>query len=66
MAKVTLHRHEAVPRCGSFDVRFYDGRKSVYFYWEDDPGRRLRPDQVGSAEALEAAIKLARAERDGQ
>ena len=37
---------------------------SKYFYWEDDPGRRLRPDQVTSDVALEQAKAFARAEQD--
>ena len=36
--------HEAVPKCGSYEVRFPDSRPSRYFYWDDIPGRRLRPD----------------------
>ena len=38
--------HEAVPLCGSFEVRFPDGRPSRYFYWDDIAGRRLRPDMA--------------------
>ena len=57
-------KHEAVPKCGSFEVRFSDGRPSKYFYWEDLPGRRLRPDLVASDVALEQAKALPRAERD--
>ena len=64
MAKVTLHKHEVVPKCGSFEVRFYDGRPSVYFYWEDIAGRRLKPGQMDRATALQAAKALAKAERD--
>jgi hypothetical protein len=41
---IRLIKHEAVPKCGSFEVRFTDGRPSRYFYWDDLPGRRLRPD----------------------
>ena len=62
---IRIIRHEAIPECGSFEVRFSDGRESKYFYWEDNPGRRLRADQVGSAEALEQARAFARAKRDG-
>lgn len=61
---IRIIRHESIPECGSFEVRFSDGRESVYFYFEDNEGRRLRSDQVGSAEALEQAKRLARAERD--
>jgi hypothetical protein len=61
---IRILKHEAVPKCGSFEVRFSDGRDSVYFYWEDVPSRRLRPDQLTSEEALEKAKAFARAERD--
>ena len=64
MPKVTLHKREAVPKCGSFEVRFADGRPSKFFYWEDIRGRRLKPGQMDSATALEAAKALAKAERD--
>jgi hypothetical protein len=53
-----------VPKCGSFEVRFSDGRPLRYFYWDDIAGRRLHPDQVDSEKALERATALARAERD--
>jgi len=42
-----------VPQTGSFEVRFSDGRPSVYFYWDDIPRRRLSPDQTDSNRALE-------------
>jgi len=29
--------------CGSFEVWFADGRKSVRFYWENLVSRRLNP-----------------------
>jgi hypothetical protein len=48
MPNVRLIKREAVPNCGSFEVRFPDGRPSKYFYWDDLPSRRLRPDLVGS------------------
>jgi hypothetical protein len=56
--------HEAVSRCGSFEVRFPDGRPSRFFYWDDIAGRRLRPDLVDSAAAKREAQFLARAEQD--
>ena len=56
--------HEAVPKCGSFEVRFPDGRPSQYFYWDDIPGRRLRPDLVDGANAMREAQAMARAEQD--
>ena len=61
---IRIIKHEAVPQTGSFEVRFPDGRPSVYFYFEDNPGRRVRPDQIDSTRALEAAKALARSERD--
>ena len=60
MANVRLIKHEVIPNCGSIEVRFSDGRPSEYFYWEDLPGRRLRPDMVTSEVALEQAKALAR------
>jgi hypothetical protein len=64
MANVRLIRHEAVPKCGSFEVRFPDGRTSKYFYWDDLPSRRLRLDLVEGATALEQAKSFARAQRE--
>jgi hypothetical protein len=32
-ARIRVIKHEAVPQCGSFEVRFADGRDSIYFYW---------------------------------
>ena len=61
---VRLIRHEAVPKCGSFEVRFSDGRPSQHFYFEDNPGRRLRPEQLTGQEALEQAKVFARTARD--
>jgi hypothetical protein len=62
--RIRIIRHEAVPQCGSFEVRFPDGGPSRFFYWDDVPGRRMRPDQVDSEHALEAAKALARGESD--
>jgi hypothetical protein len=61
---IRIIKHEAVPQTGSFEVRFPDGRPSVYFYWDDMPGRRLSSEQMDSNRALEAAKALARSERD--
>jgi hypothetical protein len=62
--RIRLIKHEAVPQCGSFEVRFTDGWKSKYFYWDDLPSRRLREDILTSEQALEQAKALARAERE--
>jgi len=59
---IRIIKHEAVPKCGSYEVRFSDGRPRKYFYWEDIPGRRLRSDH--SSQALKDAKAFARAERD--
>ncbi len=63
MPKIRIICHEAVPNCGSFEVGFDDGRPSRFFYWDDVAGRRLRPEQVDKATALELAKSFARAER---
>jgi hypothetical protein len=61
---ICIIKHEAVPMCGSFEVRFPDDRESRYFYRDDVPSRRLRPDMLTSEQALEQARAFARAERD--
>jgi hypothetical protein len=45
---------------GSFEVRFPD-KPSQYFYWDDIPARRLRPETLDRETALEKARALARA-----
>ena len=62
--RIRIIKHEAVPKCGSYQVQFSDGRPSRYFYWEDSPGRRVRSDQADSKRALEDAKAYARTERD--
>jgi hypothetical protein len=59
MTRVRLIKHEIVAGCGSYEVRV-DGRRSRFFYFEDNPGRRLRPEQMTGEEALELAKALAR------
>jgi hypothetical protein len=45
LSRIRIIKHEAVPDCGSFEVRFAaDGRASKFFYWDDLPSRRLRPE----------------------
>ena len=60
-ARVRIIKHEAVPDCGSFEVRFADGRESIYFYWDDLPGRRLNPETLDRETAMEQAKAAARA-----
>jgi hypothetical protein len=45
-------------------VRFSDGRPSRFFYWDDQPGRRLRTDLLTSEEAEQRAKDVARREQD--
>ena len=59
MSAVRIIKHEAVPGCGSFEVRFPD-RPSTYFYWDDIPARRLRPETLDRETALEQAKAVAR------
>ena len=47
--------------CGSFEVRFADGRESIYFYWDDLPSRRLNPETLDRETAMEQAKAAARA-----
>ena len=54
--KIRLIRHEPIPKTGSYDVRFPDGRPSRYFYWGDIywgdiAGRRRRTNLVDGATA---------------
>jgi len=60
VTNIRIITHEAVPNCGSFEVRFRDGRAPRFFYWDDVPARRLRPEILTRDQALE----FARAERD--
>lgn len=55
---VRIIKHEAVPGCGSFEVRTPEG--STYFYFEDIAGRRLRPEQVDQETAKKQAQDFAR------
>jgi hypothetical protein len=53
--RIRIIKHEAVPECGSFQVQFPDGRHSQYFYWDDIPARRMRPETLDREAALENA-----------
>lgn len=58
--RIIPHTIPEIPDCGSFEVRFADGRESKYFYWDDNAGRRavtLKPTQ---AQALQDAKTFAR------
>jgi hypothetical protein len=51
------------------EVRFADGRPSQYFYWDDIPARRMRPETLDRetglerAKALQAPLKVAETRR---
>jgi hypothetical protein len=62
--RTRIIKREAVPKCGSFEVRFPDGMESRFFYWDDIPSRRVRSDIFTREQALELAKAFARAERD--
>ena len=62
--RIRIIPHEAVPKCGSYEVRFPDGRPSRFYYWDDIAGRRLRPDLFDGATAKREAQRLAQAEQD--
>jgi hypothetical protein len=63
MPSIRLIKHEAIPKCGSFEIRFPYGRPSRFVYWDDMPSRRLRPDMVDRAVAERVAKIFARAEQ---
>ena len=62
--KIRVIKHEVVPGCGSYEVRFPDRRPSKYFYFENLAGRRLRPDRVEQTVAEQNAKRFAREEQD--
>jgi len=60
--RVIPHYPKGIPDCGSFEVRFGDGRESQWFYWDDNRGRASITRKMDREEAREAARALARAE----
>ena len=50
--------------CGSVEVWFVDGRKSVMFYWDNLVSRRMRSTTLTRQDAIEKATALARAEME--
>lgn len=60
MVKIKKHTPKGIPDSGSYGVHFADGRKPVYFYFDDNASRRLRPEQMTSKQALEKARAFAR------
>ena len=57
---IRIVKHEIIPQCGSYEVRFADGRESEFFYWDDLPSQRLRADMMTSEQAREQARAFAR------
>jgi hypothetical protein len=47
--RVRIIKHEAVPQCGSFEVRYPDDRPNVYL-----PSRRLNPQTLDRDRAEQA------------
>src|SRR5215831_7219385 len=50
--------------CGSLEVWFADGRKSIRFYWDNLVSRRLSGNTLTREQAIEKATALAKAEMD--
>src|SRR3954463_93924 len=55
IVRIIPHTIDSIPNCGTIEVRV-----SVFFEWDDDKGRRLRPDAMTQEQALEAAKAFAR------
>jgi len=65
--QIRLFKHTSAPElpdCGSYEVSFPDGRESLYFYFDDNPGRRSITMSLSSEEFERKAKELARAEQD--
>jgi hypothetical protein len=56
---IRLIQHEE-----SFEVRYPDGKESVYFYYDENAGRRAVSGRMTKAQAMQAAQTFARGERD--
>ena len=48
--------------CGTLEVWFADGRKSIRFYWDNQVSRRFDPNTLTRDQAIEKATALAKAE----
>jgi hypothetical protein len=58
-ARIRIIKHEAVPGCGSLRGDYADDRLSQYFYWDDIPARRMRPETLDRENALKKAKAVA-------
>ncbi|WP_316191588.1 MULTISPECIES: hypothetical protein [unclassified Bradyrhizobium] len=55
-----------IPHDASFEVRYGDGRPSIYFYFDDANPLRRQMQGIGTRDqALDQARTFARQERDG-
>ena len=61
--RIRVRKHEALPGCGSFEVRL-PVERPTFFYFDDLASRRLRPEMLTREQALEQAKALARDGRD--
>jgi hypothetical protein len=57
---IRLLRHEAVPKCGSYEIRFPDGRPSRFIYWDDT--RKRSPPKRGCLD-LDALLAISQRAR---
>lgn len=62
--RIKKHTTDRIPDSGSYGVHFADGRPSVYYYFDDNAGRRSIRRVDDSAAALEKAKEFAREERE--
>lgn len=60
--RIVPHSPVGIPDTGSFEVKFSDGRDSVYFHWDDNAGRRAisMSTTMTQAQARKAAQEFAR------
>jgi hypothetical protein len=64
LSPIRIVRHSVIPDSGSFEVRFADGRPSLYWYWDDNASRRSVRNCLDQATAKKQAQDFARAEQD--
>jgi hypothetical protein len=58
------HAHHPPDQARNQSPVFGRSAVEVLLYWDDIPGRRLRPDLIDGEQALEQAKAFARAERE--
>jgi hypothetical protein len=64
--RISLRKHTSAPElpdCGSYEVCFPHGRESIYFYYDDNPGRRSICLAMSSEAAERKAKELAQVEQ---